>query len=124
MSGLKWVRLDTGFAHNHKVIALIQAGRHKAVTVYVCGLAYAGSQGTDGWIPAAALPLLHGNMRSAAHLVEVGLWVSRPGGWDIHDWCDYQPSSEETALRSGRARAAALTRWAQPDARRNAARNA
>lgn len=124
MTALKWVRLDSAFPMNHKIVTLVQQGRHRAITVYCCGLAYAGGQGTDGWIPDAALPWLHGRRVDAAHLVEANLWVPRPGGWDIHDWCEYQPSSEETALRSERARAAALTRWAQtptkPHARRNA----
>lgn len=124
MSQLRWIRLDAAFPMNHKIATLAQQRRHRAIAVYVCGLAYAGGQGTDGWIPDTVLPWLHGNRRDAEHLVEADLWVPRPGGWDIHDWCEYQPSSEETALRSERARAAALTRWAQVGPRADAKRNA
>lgn len=124
MTNLRWVRLDSAFPYNHKVITLVQQRRHRAIVVYCCGLAYAGAQGTDGWIPVAALPLLHAKRIDADHLVEANLWVPRPGGWDIHDWCEYQPSSEETAARSERARAAALTRWAQTGRRADAPRNA
>jgi len=121
MTGLKWVRLDTSFYTNQKILDLAHTHHHRAIAVYMCALAYAGGQGTDGWIPAAALTLIHGRPTDANHLVEAGLWTPRPGGWDIHDWRDYQPSSEETEARTARARAAALTRW-NGGARRNASR--
>lgn len=111
MAGLKWVRLDTTFPHNQKVLDLAEQGRYRAITAYVCGLAYAGAQGTDGWIPSSALHLIHARRAEAAHLVEVGLWVARPGGWDINDWTEYQPTSEDTKARSEHARAAAMVRW-------------
>lgn len=111
MSGLAWVRLDTSFPRNQKVFALTAVGHHRAAFVYVCGLALAGEQGTDGWIPEPLLPHLHGRIADARELVRVGLWIPRPGGWDIKDWCEYQPSSQETRDRSARARAAAMERW-------------
>ena len=111
MAGLKWVRLDTSFPHNQKILDLAHAKRYRAIAVYACSLPYAGAQGTDGWIPDSALPLIHGRPIDATHLVEVGLWIPRPGGWDINDWAEYQPSSEETAARTAKARAAAMTRW-------------
>lgn len=111
MSGLKWVRLDTTFPHNQKVLDLAEQNRWRAIAVYLCGLAHAGAQGTDGWIPSSALHLIHGRKIDAAHLVEAGLWVPRPGGWDVNDWHEYQPTSEETEKRSQHARAAAMARW-------------
>lgn len=110
--GLAWVRLDTAFPRNHKLLALL-GGRegHRAAVVYVCGLAYAGEQGTDGFIPREALGLLHGRLLDARRLVDAGLWHAEAGGWLINDWREYQPSTEETELRSKKARAAALARW-------------
>jgi len=113
VAGLKWVRVDTAFPRNHKVISLIGDGHHKAALAYLCGLALAGEQGTDGWISTAHLPMIHATPRDAAHLVDVGLWIPRPGGWQINDWHQYQPSSEDTAKRTAHARAAAETRWRQ-----------
>ena len=115
MAGLKWVRVDTAFPRNHKVITLIGEGHHRAALVYLCGLALAGEQGTDGWVPEPLLPHIHGRPTDAQHLVEVGLWLPRPGGWDIKDWDESQPTSQETKDRSARARAAALQRWHGPD---------
>lgn len=110
--GLPWVRLDTTFPRNHKVLSLI-GGRegHRAALVYVCGLAYAGEQGTDGFIPREVLPLLHARPIDARRLVDVRLWIADPGGWVVNDWREYQPSTDETKERSNRARSAAMARW-------------
>lgn len=110
--GLQWVRLDTSLPRNHKVLGLL-SGRdgHRAAFVYVCSLTYAGEQGTDGFIPREALPLCHGRPTDAVRLVEVGLWHDDPGGWLINGWAEYQPTNEETVLRSKKARSAAMARW-------------
>lgn len=110
--GLQWVRLDTAFPRNHKLLALI-GGRegHRAGMVYLCSLAYAGEQGTDGFVPREALPLIHGRTVDAGRLVAAGLWHSDPGGWLINDWAEYQPSTDETKRRSDKARSAAMARW-------------
>lgn len=111
MTTLRWVRLDTGFPSNPKVLELAHQGRHRAIAVYLCGLAYAGSQGNEGWIPEYALPHIHGTKREARYLVDIGLWIARPRGWTIHDWLDYQPSNDVVRERTERAKAAALIRW-------------
>ncbi len=112
MSGLAWVRLDTAFPRNHKVLAAVEAkDGHRAMFVYVCALAYAGEQGTDGFLPRPALPMIHGRQADADRLVDVGLWQLVNGGWQINDWADYQQSNEETKRRKARARAAAEVRW-------------
>lgn len=127
MTGVSWVRLDVTFPDNHKVLELTYRNRHRAVAVYLCGLAYAGAQGNEGWIPVTALTRLHGRKADAAHLVEVGLWIEEEGGWQIHDWSHYQPTNEEieekTQRRRDAARRAANIRWGNKplhDAARNA----
>lgn len=108
---LPWVRLDTAFPRNHKVLALIADKKWQAVTCYISGLAYAGEQGSDGFLPSPCLPFIHGTSRIADSLVEVGLWQGVPGGWLINGWLEFQASSEEHAARSRKARAAAELRW-------------
>lgn len=112
MPALNWSRLDANFATNHKTIALMgsRAGEH-ALLVYVFSHGYAASHGTDGFIPKGAIGLFHGSLKDAATLVEAGLWDAVNGGWEIHDWREYQPSSEEAQKRSERARHAAARRW-------------
>jgi hypothetical protein len=114
MASLRWVRLDSGIARNHKVLALLDLkDGHRAINAYVFGLGYCGEQGTDGFIPRNALPFIHARPVDAARLVEVRLWHVDPGGWLVNDWREYQPSSEESEKRSMKARAAAAARWSK-----------
>ena len=111
---LPWIRLDTQFATNPKVLELVENKAFSALFTYVCGLGYAGSHGTDGYIPASALPFIHGNKRQAQQLVNVGLWLNAPCGYDVNDWAEYQQSSVESQKRRQTAQLAALARW-HPD---------
>jgi hypothetical protein len=109
---LPWVRLDTGLPDHPKVLALIEDKKHRAVLAYTLGLAYCGRHELDGFIPAGALPFIHATKADAAALVGVGLWHNSGGGYEINDWAEYQPTSEEHAQRKARAKAAADKRWA------------
>lgn len=109
--GLPWVRLDTQFPHNPKVLALVEDKRWRALAVYACSLAYCGAHGTDGFIPAGALPFVHATKREAHQLVDVGLWAEDGGGYQIRDWTDYQPSNAEAEARKARMRELADIRW-------------
>lgn len=111
--GLPWVRLDSGFSQNPKVLHLIEDKKWQAVVVYVSSLGYSGHHGTDGFIPQAALPFIHGTKTHANQLVNIGLWVPNRGGFDINGWSEFQPSDEETKARKARAKAAAELRWAR-----------
>jgi len=118
---MQWVRLDTAFPRNHKVLALIEAkDGFRAVAAYICGLSYAGEQGTDGFVPRAALPFLHARMTEAKRLCEVNLWHAVDGGWLINGWSEFQPSTEETQARSVKARTAAAARWGKREGGSNA----
>lgn len=113
--GLNWVRLDTGFPTNPKVLQLANQRQHRAIAVYVLGLAYAGGHGTDGFLPDAALPVIQGGKKEAAALVEAALWHPCMGGWQINGWDEYQPSTKEMqqrkeALRRGSAKGNCIRR--------------
>lgn len=101
--GLPWVRLDTQFANNPKVVELIAKKQHQAAFAYVCGLAYSGAHGTDGYIPEHCLFLVHATKKEANALVNVGLWNLAPGGWDINGWDEFQVSDEAARKRRERA---------------------
>lgn len=109
--GLSWVRLECSFPRNPKVLALVEAKAWRAIAVYIAGLSYSGEHGLDGFLPRSCLVYLHGSQRDAHQLEEVGLWHWAEGGWDIHDWHDYQPSSERVAKRREAAKRNAETRW-------------
>jgi hypothetical protein len=111
--GLPWIRLDTQFPTNPKVLMLVEDKKWRSTFVWVASLGYSGAHGTDGFLPAACLPFIHATKREATDLVEVGLWHAMQGGWEINGWTEYQLSSEETALRSKNAKLAAHARWAK-----------
>lgn len=114
--GLSWVRVDASLASNHKVLALLeQRGGDHALNVYIFGLGYCASSNSDGFIPKTALGLFHARPKDAALLVDVGMWIELPGGWDVNGWSDYQPSSEEAQKRSQKARYAAAQRWGKSE---------
>jgi hypothetical protein len=110
--GLPWVRLDTQFPSNPKILELAANKQHKAAFVYLCSLAYAGQHGTDGFLPATCLPFIHSTKTEATQLVAVGLWHADSGGWCINGWDEFQVSDEaakkrrERAQKGGRAKAA------------------
>lgn len=114
MAALQWVRVDAALARNHKVLTLLaERGGDHALCVYIFGLGYCGEQGSNGFIPEIALGTIHGKKRDADLLVQVGMWRFIPGGYEIPDWADYQPSSEEAEKRSEKAKIAAAARWSK-----------
>jgi hypothetical protein len=120
---LPWVRLDTAFPFNQKLLAMLRRkDGHRAAFVYICGLSVSGGQGSDGFVSEESLPFAHGRNADAALLVEFGFWIPQPGGWLINGWEEFQQSSEETQLRRKRAQAAAEVRWNGHEARTGAER--
>lgn len=116
---LPWVRLDTAFPTNPKVLALAEDKKWQAIACYVASLAYSGAQGTDGFLPKSCLPFIHGTPRIGSDLVSAGLWRGCPGGWDINGWMEFQPTSDEHEDRKKRAKAAAEIRWARQRSAKN-----
>ena len=116
--GLPWVRLDTQFPSNPKVLELVADKRYKAAFVYTCALGYSGVHGTDGYLPANCLPFIHATKVDANHLVEVGLWMPASGGWEINGWADFQETTDETQARKDRAKKGAIARWQKERAKR------
>jgi hypothetical protein len=109
---LPWVRLDTAFPYNPKLLAMLaEKDGHRAALVWLASLAYSGGQGTDGFISREALPFIHGRPADADRLVRHGFWRAQPGGWLINSWVEKQESNSETQERRVRAQAGAAARW-------------
>ena len=108
------MRVDSALASNHKVLALIaERGGDHALNVYIFALGHIARQGLDGFLPEIALGLIHGRKRDADMLVDVGMWRSIPGGYEVPDWAEYQPTGEDSKRRSEKAKKAAAARWAK-----------
>lgn len=111
---MTWVRLDDQFPKHPKVAA---AGP-LAGWLHVCGLCYCNQYLTDGFVPRAVAHSLthyeHVGLETASAeggligfgndvtcewmasvLCEHGVWERVEGGYQIHDYLDYQPSRAE-----------------------------
>lgn len=87
---MPWFRLEDSFHSHPKVIA---AGNEAAGLFVRCGT-YAAEHLTDGFI-RQDVALLYGSAELAGTLVRAGLWNRTRGGWQIHDYLDYNPSAEQ-----------------------------
>ena len=91
---MPWAKIDDGFTDHPKVI---EAGP-LASWLYVCGLTYCARLLTDGFVPTGQVRKLadvDGAMELADKLVSVGLWTRVEGGFQIHDYLEYNPSAEK-----------------------------
>jgi hypothetical protein len=90
---VSWVSIDDNAPDHRKQLAAGPA----ACWLWVCGLCYANRQpARDGFIPEAKALILYplpNVKREIAKLVEVKLWDRADGGYQIHDYADYQPNA-------------------------------
>ncbi len=107
---MAWVKLTDDFTEHPK---LLEAGP-LAGWLWVCALAWSNRNGTDGRLPRAIVCRLASfegvgvytgtytgqdvDVRDLADaLVNVGLWEEVEGGFAIHDYSDYQLTTDELA---------------------------
>lgn len=93
-----WVKIDDQIAHHPK---FIKAGP-VAAWLWVCGNAYCNKYLTDGFIDAEhlhAVSRVTNSKKWAERLVDVGLWDRVEGGFQVHDFHDFNPSAEEVRSR-------------------------
>jgi hypothetical protein len=109
--GMAWVRLESAFGTNPKTLELAHRKQWRAIVAYISGLGYSGQQGLDGFIPDNAMHIIHATNKDRDTLIEIGMWLPVEGGYEIHDWHDYQPTSEAVTARKQKAKQAAETRW-------------
>ncbi len=105
-----WVRLDDSFPDHPKIAAAGPFGGW----LHVCGLCYCNRHLTDGFIPASvAHRLMDADTAGltecsavAEDLCERGLWHKVEGGYEIHDYLDYQPSRADVEQLRAKKKAA------------------
>jgi hypothetical protein len=70
--------------------------------LWVCGLVYANTYLTDGFVPSDGLSAVWPWSRAgryAARLVQVGLWDKVKDGYTIHDYKDFNPSAQTIKIK-------------------------
>jgi hypothetical protein len=100
-----WVKLEDDFSENPKIAGLSDS----ALALWVTGLAYCNRNLTDGFIPSQVglgqLRYCDGNaVPPIRELEATGLWDEIPGGWEVHDFHDYQPTKEAVLAERAAAR--------------------
>lgn len=96
---LPWVRLDTNIATHDKILDLLSDDspeRHRAAASYMFSIAWCGGHATDGRVPKAALPFVHGNEETATLLCKYRLWRARTADWLVVNYSDRQETTEVT----------------------------
>ena len=115
-----WFKVDDQLAFNAKVML---AG-NSAMGLWVRAGSWSAAQLTGGYIPthmANAMANAMANPCDADALVMAGLWHEVDGGFQFHDWTDFQPDAEAekekrkatSKARSDAGKAGAAARWSK-----------
>lgn len=108
---LPWVRLDSNIAAHDKILHLLSdpsTKRWQAAASYMFGLGWAGGTGSDGDIPTAALPFIHGTKDTARLLEKYHLWEPITNGWHIRNFEQYQEMLFVTEMKRAAQRAGGI----------------
>jgi hypothetical protein len=100
---MTWFKVDDSFHAHPKVLATDA----DALGLWVVAGAWSSAHLTDGFLPDHALPrLLPDSATLARKLITAGLWRKVRGGYQFHDWSDFQPASSDVrAMREKRSAA-------------------
>ncbi|MFJ6667463.1 hypothetical protein [Streptomyces sp. NPDC091383] len=91
---MPWVKLDDRFP-SHRKVALLS---DRAFRLHVSAICWCAENLTDGRIADRELALvakIRGIKATAKVLEDAGLWDRIEGGWEIHDYLDYNPSRDQ-----------------------------
>jgi hypothetical protein len=87
-----WVKIDDCASEHPKLARLSPAG----FGLWVAGICYCNRNLTDGYIPdSVARRLLGVDQDVVDGLVVAGAWMLADGGYQVHDYADWQRSREE-----------------------------
>jgi hypothetical protein len=92
---MAWFKVDDHFWSHPKTGDLSDG----ATALWLRAGSWAAGHLTDGFVPDSKLRLFRARRRSIDELVDAGLWRGVEGGYNFHDWSDYQPSREAVTAR-------------------------
>lgn len=114
---MPWSKIDDQFYDHPKTVAAGPIG----IALFVCGLSYCSRQLTDGFIAKAQVRRLidvDDPYAVAEKLIEVGFWEQVNGGYQVHDYLEYNPSRGQVLeLRKARVDAGRMGGVASGEAR-------
>lgn len=97
---MPWFKVDDQLAMHIKTI---EAG-NAALGVWVRAGSWASANLTDGFVPESLMAALGAREADVAALVRVGFWREVEGGWQFHDWDEYQPTADSVRQEREAAR--------------------
>lgn len=111
---MAWFKVDDQLAFHQKTLI---AG-NEAMGLWVRAGAWASAQLTDGFVPHEIIQAM-ANEEVCHRLLMANLWTEENGGYQFHDWDEFQPSAEEERqkredlkkARSEAGKAGAAARW-------------
>jgi hypothetical protein len=107
MAGTRWVKIDTSYLRNPKIVSV------STPLLHLASILWTAEQLTDGEIPARTLRELGVQARvsstaairrRADELVEHGLWIPNGAGWHLHDFEEMNPQAMRAAVEKQRAK--------------------
>ena len=98
---MTWFKVDDDFFAHRKVVGLSDA----AVALWTRAGSWSARNLTDGFVPTSALAMLtRAPQQAPAELIDRGLWRRARGGFQFHDWAEYQRSREDVLTERERWR--------------------
>lgn len=115
---MPWFKVDDALALHMKAITAGNA----ALGLWVRAGSWSMQQLSDGFIPHQVVAALGGTDDDCGALVTARLWDTAPGGYQFHDWAEYQPTREQVLAE--RAEAAERMRRVRANRKANVRANA
>jgi hypothetical protein len=109
---MSWIKLDDQFSTNDKVLA---AGKD-ARELHISALCHCGRNLTDGFVDSrmvrqlAAMFEVYDWQEAVESLLDVGLWIAAPGGYQINNYLEFNPPRAKVEAQH-EARAERQARW-------------
>lgn len=97
---MAWFQIDDRLWAHPKFLGLPD----RALALWVKAGAWCASHLTDGFVPDKVLPLLGAKQPAVNDLLRHGLWLKVDGGYQFHDWLDWQRSREQVEADREKAR--------------------
>jgi hypothetical protein len=95
---MTWLKLDDKFVRHPKVQGLSDS----AFRLHMAAMGHCAEYATDGRVKSHVVATLTAHPDKAPlvkEMVDAGLWEEMVGGWEIHDFLQYNPSAEQIKTR-------------------------
>lgn len=117
---MPWFKVDDSL-HAHAKVSKVASEAPAALGLWLVAGSWCSANLTDGFVPDHKLQYLFPDAATLAPvLVAAGLWRRRRGGYQFHDWLDYNPAA--TAVKADRDAARERMRKLRED-RKSAGQN-